>query len=101
MVVKDSGYSELCQDSEKAKLPYTDTVFPPNDLALGTFLHINRKLHWKRITEIVKDPCIYSLDKNPADSIISVTSSGSHMKAALLALAFKPERIHNIFGGVS
>ena len=47
----------------------------------------------------MKEPCVFAVDKNPADSIISVTSSGSNMKAALLSLALKPERIFDIFGG--
>lgn len=31
---------------------------------------------------------------------MAVTSSGSHIKAALISLAFKPERIFSIFGEV-
>lgn len=98
MQIKESNYSHQYALTHKTKTLFVDPEFLPNDDALGEYQHIDRKLIWKRIPDIVPSPCIYSHEQHTADSIMAVTTSGSHMKAALLSLAFKPERIHSIFG---
>lgn len=65
-------------------------MFPPSDKSLGEFKKIPRRLVWKRITDILDNPCVYSHKNHPADSILTVASSGSYMKTALVSLALKP-----------
>ena len=72
-------------------------MFPPNDKSLGEFKSIPRKLIWKRIPEVVDNPCIYTTKNHPAESILTVTSGGSYLNSALVALALRPERIFGIF----
>ena len=65
-------------------------MFVPSDKSLGEFKNIPRKIVWKRITDIIDHPCLYSYKNHPADSILTVASSGSYMKTALVSLALKP-----------
>ena len=69
---------------------FTDQMFPPSDKSLGAFKDLPRKIVWKRIIDIIDSPCVYSHKHHPADSILTVSSSGSYIKAALISLALKP-----------
>ena len=72
-------------------------MFPSNDKSLGEFISIPRKLIWKRIPDIVDNPCIYNTKNHPAESILTVSSGESYLNSVLVALALRPERIFGIF----
>ena len=97
MNIKQCNYQQIISDCKKNKKQFIDPMFPPSSRSLGQFKNIPRKLGWKRISEIVDTPCIYSSKNNPADSIMTVTSSSSYMKATLISLALKPQKIYSIF----
>ena len=97
MYIRRSEYDSILGELKKGNQSFTDTAFAPNNNALGEFSKSPREIVWMRIPDVVEKACIYSLKTHPAEVIISVTSGGSHMKAALTSLALNPEKIHGIF----
>lgn len=74
---------------------FTDPDFPPNETSIGMSIQ-NRRVIWKRVTEIVKNPVMVQNLIEPAD-VHQGNVGDCYFLASISSIAEVPSRIHKIF----
>ena len=62
--ITKSEYDTIVKDYGKKNKKWTDGSFPPNDQSLGVIPNVTSNT-WKRISEIVPNPVIFTQPLNP------------------------------------
>lgn len=90
-----SNYEKQLKFCKQKNKKFTDTAFPPNEASLNFKIN-NRKIEWKRITDVVPNAKIVADSIDPAD-VQQGNVGDCYFLACLSSIAEVPERIKRIF----
>ena len=95
--VKSAPFDELKSQNQRRNQKFTDEEFPPRKSSLG---NVPGDISWKRISEIVPNPCLFDNKIEPKD-IIEGNKGDDYFLSSVAALAENSANIRTIFRGQS